>query len=61
MALELALISAGALGGSGLVAYIGASIAQNVAKYFLYYDKFETEKIDRSDLRYESIHTFYVS
>lgn len=52
MALAVALISGGAICGSALLAYVGASIAHDVAKYFLFYDEFETEKIDRSKLRY---------
>jgi 6-pyruvoyl-tetrahydropterin synthase len=51
MAFSALLIATGALGGSSLLAYMGGTIAQNVAKYFLYYDEFETQKVNPSDLR----------
>jgi hypothetical protein len=53
MAFSALLIATGALGGSSLVAYMGGTIAQNVAKYFLYYDEFETKKVKPSALEYD--------
>ncbi|KAJ3625241.1 hypothetical protein MTP99_018802 [Tenebrio molitor] len=50
MAFSALLIATGALGGSSLLAYMGGTIAQNVAKYFLYYDEFETKKVKPSAL-----------
>lgn len=52
MALVVVVIAAGALGGTWGLAYLGATVAQNISKYFLLQGEIETEKIDRSKLRY---------